>query len=359
MKRCPACNRSYSDDAPEFCTEDGARLVSDTSGELQPTMYAPSPPAVNSPPPLLPQQGFQPNPMNSTPGGFAAPPSSFVPSQTPHIPAPFASTEKKRKGLAIIALSIGIAALLATSLLLILQVVFRINAPIRPAMLPFVLLSFLGVALGAVALFLAFRNPATHGGKLASTAGILLSLLVPVLFVSSMGFSYIRGRPNYTPSLPTINTAPAPNTPAPLTFTGSVRTLFPQTVGNYRWQRASAVPQVSFLANAREVAGADYLSDAGATRSHLIANFASPQEASNAFHRNVALMHGSNRTLRMEDIRDGAGREIGSRAIVTAPNQEIVSWRIGSLYFAVGPRSATGLVTWFAERLPYYSTMPR
>ena len=44
MKHCPICNRSFPDDAPPFCNEDGTRLVNDS-----PTPPPPAPPPV--PPP--------------------------------------------------------------------------------------------------------------------------------------------------------------------------------------------------------------------------------------------------------------------------------------------------------------------
>ena len=60
MKRCPACNRTYSDDTLMFCADDGTQLVSDALGggeprrspsDSQPTLIAPSqftpPPAAN------------------------------------------------------------------------------------------------------------------------------------------------------------------------------------------------------------------------------------------------------------------------------------------------------------------------
>ena len=54
MKHCPTCNRSFPADAPPFCNDDGARLVSDSLASSPPL---PSPPAapplasVSAPPP--------------------------------------------------------------------------------------------------------------------------------------------------------------------------------------------------------------------------------------------------------------------------------------------------------------------
>jgi hypothetical protein len=54
MKTCPKCNRTYPDDAPGFCPQDGTQLVNDAQAyNPQPTM--PSPP-LGYPQQLYPQQ---------------------------------------------------------------------------------------------------------------------------------------------------------------------------------------------------------------------------------------------------------------------------------------------------------------
>ena len=51
MKRCPACQNTYHDDAQTFCTNEGARLVAVEPAELepQPTMFAPTDTMVSNP----------------------------------------------------------------------------------------------------------------------------------------------------------------------------------------------------------------------------------------------------------------------------------------------------------------------
>ncbi len=51
MKRCPACQNTYDDDAQTFCTREGARLVRDAPAELEsaPTMFAPTDTIVSNP----------------------------------------------------------------------------------------------------------------------------------------------------------------------------------------------------------------------------------------------------------------------------------------------------------------------
>src|SRR4051812_18050549 len=81
MKRCPQCNRNYTDDALSFCLDDGAPLVSatapssfDPSATVQyprgrdtappPTIAYPgqSAPVPPPPPPPSPQQAWSPTP---------------------------------------------------------------------------------------------------------------------------------------------------------------------------------------------------------------------------------------------------------------------------------------------------------
>ena len=63
MKHCPTCQRTYPDDAPAFCTNDGTRLVAEESSEPfdpQKTVLA------SAPPPSPPQQQYSaPAPQNN------------------------------------------------------------------------------------------------------------------------------------------------------------------------------------------------------------------------------------------------------------------------------------------------------
>lgn len=70
MKRCPNCQRTYPDDSPGFCVNDGTQLVNEEAPAFDPqkTILAsapqppppqysnPAPPLANQPPPPPPQQ---------------------------------------------------------------------------------------------------------------------------------------------------------------------------------------------------------------------------------------------------------------------------------------------------------------
>ncbi len=66
MKRCPTCQRTYTDDAQVFCANDGARLNEENApaDDLQKTMMAP-PPSYTPP---------SQSPSWPPPGGQAPPP---------------------------------------------------------------------------------------------------------------------------------------------------------------------------------------------------------------------------------------------------------------------------------------------
>src|SRR5215472_11422032 len=74
MKHCPGCNRTYTDDALNFCLEDGTPLVTDGPASSEtvrypaprdtnppPTeIYLPTPPLDQAPPPPVQPTPFQP-----------------------------------------------------------------------------------------------------------------------------------------------------------------------------------------------------------------------------------------------------------------------------------------------------------
>jgi hypothetical protein len=70
MKRCPTCQRTYPDDAPAFCVNDGVRLVDEASApayDPQKTIMA------SAPPPPVPQPYSNPAPLPYNPPSPQAP----------------------------------------------------------------------------------------------------------------------------------------------------------------------------------------------------------------------------------------------------------------------------------------------
>ena len=81
MKRCPNCQRTYPDDAPGFCVNDGAQLVTEEAQAYDPqkTILASPPPAAPPPP------QYDPTPPQYNPAPPQAPPSPQY--QSPNDPA--------------------------------------------------------------------------------------------------------------------------------------------------------------------------------------------------------------------------------------------------------------------------------
>ncbi|HUQ31766.1 MAG TPA: hypothetical protein VM095_06585 [Pyrinomonadaceae bacterium] len=115
MKQCPACNRTYTDDALLFCLEDGTKLLEASFGGQAPGSFDPnatlalSPPRDTSPPP----EAFYPQ---TPPAQMPAPPSW---SPTPYNQAAQAAPKSNARAwiigavAAVIVLGIGIVVLLA------------------------------------------------------------------------------------------------------------------------------------------------------------------------------------------------------------------------------------------------------
>ncbi len=75
MKRCPKCQRTYPDDAPGFCVNDGMQLVTE-----EPQAYDPQKTIMATPPPAAPPPQYNPAPPPPAP----PPPQPY---QNPNEPA--------------------------------------------------------------------------------------------------------------------------------------------------------------------------------------------------------------------------------------------------------------------------------
>jgi len=90
MKRCPTCNRTYTDPSLNFCLEDGTPLASDAPVGPDPnaTVRYPPPRDTSEPPPT---EIYRPEPVAPTPRQTAPPP----PSPQQWSPMPTAAPRKK------------------------------------------------------------------------------------------------------------------------------------------------------------------------------------------------------------------------------------------------------------------------
>ncbi|MBD0371256.1 MAG: DUF4190 domain-containing protein [Pyrinomonadaceae bacterium] len=190
MKRCPSCERTYTDDALSFCPNDGTPLVTDappSSFDPQATIMA-SPPKVNAPsgpfgqppsdwpsqPPAAQNDWSAPPPAPQQQTGWGDTPGSYQPGsqvmggtgwQAPP-PPPFPGAGGgQQKTLAIASLVLGILSLVCLGI---------ITGPVA-------------IILGVMALNKEKNEPAIYGGgKGMAYAGIALgaiSVVLTLLFI--------------------------------------------------------------------------------------------------------------------------------------------------------------------------------
>lgn len=141
MKRCPNCQRTYPDDAPAFCVNDGTQLITEESQSFDPqkTILAsspPPPPQYSNPAPPMPNQPPQQQPVWPPPsspqqqqgqnwGGYYQ-----QPGQAPGYPPQYAPQAiAGGKGLSLSSFIIGLISFIA--ILVIFLMYQRVIVPDR------------------------------------------------------------------------------------------------------------------------------------------------------------------------------------------------------------------------------------
>ena len=135
MKRCPSCNRTYSDTSLNFCLEDGTPLVSHVSpaydphatvrddprqtGEPPPTEIYRQEPLVNQVPEMIP-------PRKGTPAGQPARGGGQAPAQWS--PTPQMRPEKKSNAIWWVIGGISVVGILGIGLIIMMLAVARYSA---------------------------------------------------------------------------------------------------------------------------------------------------------------------------------------------------------------------------------------
>lgn len=166
MKRCPNCQQSYPDNAPDFCPNDGTSLITNAP----PQYNAPSG-GVQQPYGTPPQQNWPP-PQNWNPVGGSHPQAGY---------APYTPRAAGGGGLAKAAMFCGLASLLLTAFFFFIIVMVRegnfdlVNF-IRPSYYSMVAMGIIGLVLGIIALIKAGT------GKGKAIAGICMSLPALLFF---------------------------------------------------------------------------------------------------------------------------------------------------------------------------------
>ncbi|HKC65701.1 MAG TPA: hypothetical protein VKB86_18815 [Pyrinomonadaceae bacterium] len=181
MKRCPTCQQTFPDDAPNFCPNEGAPLVSDSQQQQQ---YYPGgqQPYPGGQQPFYGAPGNQPPPQQ---GGWTPPPPQGYgyPPQGQYPPYGYAPPVGRGTGLSKAALFTGIGSI--GSLLLAILVARLAISSRSFGMLELaglfgwlaLLAGLAAVTLGVITIVNASKNPAinkVHGIIGASLGGLTL-----------------------------------------------------------------------------------------------------------------------------------------------------------------------------------------
>jgi hypothetical protein len=208
MKRCPSCQRTYTDETLRFCLEDGSILISGAASSS--SASSPSDPLaatlLDSPPrntasdraartevlhsPSTSDNQASPTHLWGAPNISqpAAAADSWGARRHPgqQSSAPFASSpsvvEKKRSWPAITSLLIGIMTWLTMLLSFVGAGIKLPDEFIGLSFLSGIFLSVFGIVFGAVAFGIALKNPDRYSGKGIALIGFFMNLL-PTLFL--------------------------------------------------------------------------------------------------------------------------------------------------------------------------------
>jgi hypothetical protein len=165
MKRCPACDQTYTDDALSFCVNDGTVLVRPSTYDPQATLMSP-PPSVTEPPPFgvsdAGSAGWNEPPVYSPPEVWKNP-GTWQEQQQPSqgmSPGMARIGGQPQQALAIASLVCG---LLSITLGLI-----TCTGPV---------LGVIAIVLGVIALVQIKNDPQRFGGKGLAIGGIAVGAL--------------------------------------------------------------------------------------------------------------------------------------------------------------------------------------
>lgn len=177
MKRCPTCQRTYPDNAPDACPYDGTFVVSDAAQQQQ--YYPGSQPPYGAPPP----QGDPSQWQQQQPGGYYQQPGGPYP---PPYGNPYAPTAGG-SGLSKAALFTGIAAIAVFAIGFVLAIIGINSLDLSMLQLAgvIILLSLVAglaaVVLGIVVLAMVGKNPALN--KVHGIIGIVLGAIPLILWL--------------------------------------------------------------------------------------------------------------------------------------------------------------------------------
>ena len=178
MKRCPACQRAYTDDSLAFCLEDGSTLLADSHGssDLPATLIIPDPRVTA--PARQELRSPAPSPVYTAPPAW--PPVVGQPAY------PGAPSAPAGKGIALTSLLCGIAAFL-----LLVFCIFGGVAGVNDSLLggAFIFSAFLalvGAVVGIVAVIRTGKDAGAQNARIMAIIALILNglyLLIAIVFL--------------------------------------------------------------------------------------------------------------------------------------------------------------------------------
>jgi hypothetical protein len=168
MKRCPACNQTYTDDALSFCINDGTVLVRPSTYDPQATLMSP-PPSVTGPPPF----GYS----DAGSAGWSTP-SDYTPPGVWNTPAAWPEPQQQQQplqgmppGMAQVGGQPQQAIAIASLVFGLLSITFGLITCSGPV------LGLIAIGLGIFALVQIKNDPRRFGGKGLAIGGIAVGSL--------------------------------------------------------------------------------------------------------------------------------------------------------------------------------------
>lgn len=180
MKRCPACQRTYTDDSLSYCLEDGSTLFSAATGsnDMAATLIIPEP-RMTAP---VNQETHRSTPMPSQP--FSAPTPAWQPPQRAQA-IPVAPLQQG-KGVAVTSLVFAIIAFVLLGFCIIGGATGVEESLIGGIFLFSVLLALAGAVMGIIATSRSSKETSVPNAKAMSIVGLVLNglyLLITVVFL--------------------------------------------------------------------------------------------------------------------------------------------------------------------------------
>lgn len=181
MKRCPSCQRTYTDDSLTFCLEDGTALLSASSGSTDPgaTLVMADPRATS---PARPET-YRPQPPPTRPAQppYNMPQPAWSPVMQPQrYPA---TTARQGRGLALTSLICAIAAFFMLMLCLVLGANKADSQLIGGIFVFSILSSLLGAVLGIVAVVQTGRDTSPQNSKTMAIVALVINCLYLLIVV--------------------------------------------------------------------------------------------------------------------------------------------------------------------------------